>query len=82
MDSNKLYVTTDNGEEKEMEILFTFDSEQYGKSYVLFYDPKDPEATVYGMAYDEEGNLYAVESQEEWEMIEEVFEGYEDGQKD
>ena len=82
MDSNKLFVTTDTGEEKEMEILFTVDLDQFGKSYVPFYDPQDPEATVYAMSYDEEGNLNAVESEEEWSVIEEVLEGYQDGQQD
>lgn len=82
MDSNKLFVTTDTGEEKEMEILFTVDLDQFGKSYVLFFDPEDPDATVYAMSYDEDGNLNAIESEEEWGVIEEVLEGYEDGQQD
>ena len=80
MDSNKLFVTLDNGEEKEMEILFTVDLDQFGKSYVLFLDPEDPEATVYAMSYDEDGNLNAIESDEEWGVIEEVLEGYQDGE--
>ena len=79
MDTNKLFVTTDDGQEKEMEILFTFDSDEYGKSYVLFLDPLDREGTVYAMSYDDRGNLNQVETDEEWEMIEEVFEGYQDG---
>ena len=79
MDTNKLFVTTDDGQEKEMEILFTFDSDEYGKSYVLFFDPADPEGTVFAMSYDDAGNLNQVESEEEWTMIEEVFEGYQDG---
>ncbi|MBR0473684.1 MAG: DUF1292 domain-containing protein [Erysipelotrichaceae bacterium] len=80
MDSNKLFVTLDSGEEKEMEILFTVDLDQFGKSYVLFFDPEDPEATVYAMSYDEDGNLNAIESDEEWGVIEEVLEGYQDGE--
>lgn len=79
MDTNKLFVTTDDGQEKEMEILFTFDSDEYGKSYVLFFDPQDREGTVFVMSYDDDGNLNQVETEEEWAMIEEVFEGYQDG---
>ena len=79
MDTNTLFVTTDDGQEKKMEILFTFDSDEYGKSYVLFLDPEDAEGTVYAMSYDEKGNLFQVESSAEWDMIEEVFEGYQDG---
>lgn len=78
MDSKTLYITTDTGEEKEMEILFTFDSEEYGKSYVLFIDPKDEEGTVWAMSYDEEGNLLNVEDDSEWEMIEEVLGAFQD----
>lgn len=78
MDDRKIFVTLSNGEEKEMEIYFTFDDDQRGKSYVLFFDPQDKEGTVYAMSYDEEGNLEAVETEEEWEMIEEVYEGFND----
>ena len=35
MDTNTLFVTTEDGQEKQMEILFTFDSDEYGKSYVF-----------------------------------------------
>ncbi len=74
MDSDKLFVTTDDGQEKEMKIYFTFDSEQFGKQYVLFYDPQDQDGTVFAMSYDDDGNLEAVENEEEWAMIEEMFE--------
>lgn len=80
MDSNTLYITTDQGEEKEMNILFTFDSEQYGKSYVLFYQ-EGQEEEIFCMSYDEDGNLNAVEDEEEWEMIEEVLEVYQNGEE-
>ncbi len=76
-DSNILYVTTDDGQEKVMNILFTFGSKEYGKSYVLFYDPDDKDKTVYARAYDEDGNRFAVEAEEEWDMIEEVLESFE-----
>lgn len=83
MDTNTLFVTTEDGQERQMEILFTFDSEEFGKSYVLFLDPNDEEGTVYTMSYDEEGNLYQVETEAEWDLISEVFEGFKDGtQKD
>ncbi len=73
MDSNVIYITAENGEEIAMEVLFTFDSDEFKKSYVLFHNPNDKEGTVYTMSYDEAGNLYEVETDAEWEMIEEVF---------
>ncbi|MBO4219062.1 MAG: DUF1292 domain-containing protein [Erysipelotrichaceae bacterium] len=77
MDENKITVTTEDGTEREMTIYFTFHSDEFGKSYVVFYDEQDPEAQAYAMSYDEEGNLEAVENENEWEMIEEVFEVFE-----
>ena len=79
MDSKTFFITTDDGQEKQMKILFTFDSDEFGKSYVFFYDPED-EDEIYAMSYDEEGNLNQVEekSEEEWEMLREVFEAFED----
>ena len=39
LDSNSLYVTDELGNEKRMEILFTFEDEEHGKKYVVFADP-------------------------------------------
>ena len=62
LESNKILITEEDGTETEMEILFTFDDDARGKSYVLFTDPKD-----------EEGEMEPVEDPDEWSMIEEVF---------
>jgi len=74
MDDNKIYITTADNQEKEMTILFTFDSEEYGKSYVLFYDEESNDDEVFCMSYDEHGNLNQVSDDAEWEMIEEMLE--------
>ena len=39
LDTSSLYVTDENGNEKRMEILFTFDDEEKGNKYVVFEDP-------------------------------------------
>lgn len=75
---NKLFVTTEDGQELEMEILFTFDSEEFGKSYVYFFNPEDEEGEVGVMSYDEEGNLENITDEKEWDMIEEVFDTFMD----
>ena len=36
LESNKILITEEDGTETEMEILFTFDDDARGKSYVLF----------------------------------------------
>jgi uncharacterized protein YrzB (UPF0473 family) len=69
----KLIVIDEQGNETEMEILFTFNSDEYGKQYVLFVDPSVEDGDVYASSYDDEGNLNIVEDEAEWAMIEEVL---------
>lgn len=73
LDSNSLYVKDENGNEKRMTILFTFDNEVTKKQYVVFQDPGQDEDEVYASAYDENGQLLPIETDEEWEMVEEVI---------
>ncbi|MBQ4253800.1 MAG: DUF1292 domain-containing protein [Erysipelotrichaceae bacterium] len=80
MDNEKtLYITLDDGSEAAMEIVFTFDSPDGEKEYVLFRDPKDEEGQVWAMVYND-GNLYEIETEEEWEMAEEMLALYNDGE--
>ena len=44
MDVNKIQVIDDDGNEFEFDVLFTFDSEDTGKKYVLYYDANDEDA--------------------------------------
>ena len=64
LDSNSLYVTDELGNEKRMEILFTFEDEEHGKKYVVFADPDVESEEVFASAYDDAGNLLPVESDE------------------
>lgn len=76
MNDDKIFVTTDDGQEKEMTILFTFDAEEYGKQYVLFYDDNSSNDEVFAMSYDDQGNLLPIEDDQEWEMVNEMLEVY------
>lgn len=76
MDSDTIIITDDNGNEKEFGVLFTFNSDEFEKSYVLYYDLGEDESEVYSSIYDEEGHLCPVETKEEWDMIEEVFQAF------
>lgn len=79
------YITliNENGDEELFEILLTFDSDEFERSYVLFYpvgesEDGDEEGIVHAYAYipTEDGGLgelLPVETDEEWDMIEEVF---------
>lgn len=68
-------MVNDEGVETECELLFTFDSEETGKSYMCYTDNTlDDEGNimVYGATFDpneEEFNLSPLESEEEWTII-------------
>ena len=70
MNENKIFIMNDDGKEVEMNILLTFDD------YVVVYDAKD-EDSLYAFIYDEEGNLFAVEDEEELAMVDEVISAFE-----
>lgn len=86
LDENQLTVIDENGNELLCEILFTFDSDDYNKSYVVYYpagaenEDEDEEGNVdlHVSAYipgenNEGGELLPVETDAEWDMIEEVI---------
>ncbi|MEG0366912.1 MAG: DUF1292 domain-containing protein, partial [Coprobacillus sp.] len=72
----KIQVVDENGKELEFDVLFTFNSEENGKKYVLYYDATEEAPQVFSSIYDDEGNLFPIETPEEWEMIEEVFSSF------
>ncbi len=72
MDANKIKVFDEEGKEKEFDILFTYEDDETGKNYVLYYDNEDG-SEVFASSFDEEGHLFPIEDSEEWDKIEEVF---------
>ena len=67
---NTLFIVDEEGKEIQMNIYFTFDMND--KQYVVVYE-KDNQDTLYSFTYDEQGNLYPVDNEEELSMIEEVI---------
>ena len=74
-------IINDKGEEVECEILFTFDSDETKKSYMTYTDDsEDAEGNtqVYASIYDPTGedlNLYPIETEREWQIIQEILNG-------
>jgi uncharacterized protein YrzB (UPF0473 family) len=76
-------VVDDNGNEQLCEVLFTFESEDFGKSYVLYYpigadENEEEEIEIHASAFTpseegEDGELMPIETDEEWAMIEEML---------
>lgn len=76
LDDKKIVVVDDNENEIEMEILFTFDNEEFNRQYVLYINPNEESGEVYASAYTEDGELLEISDENEWEMIESVFEAF------
>lgn len=81
-DHEMITLVDDEGNETLYEILLTIDGqEEFNKNYVLLYPagvPEDEDVELQAYAYLEnedgsEGELLQIETDEEWNMIEEVF---------
>lgn len=76
MDENIIVITDDDGNEVEFEILFTFDNEENGNSYVVYFDPNEDEPKAQASIYTDDGQLLPIETPDEWELVEEVFQAF------
>lgn len=74
-------VVDEDGNESLYQVLFTFESEDFGKNYVLIYpsgatDDDDIELQAYSYVESEDGtagDLQPIETEEEWDMVDEVL---------
>ena len=72
-------VINDEGKEIECEVLFTFDSDETNKSYIVYTDnTKDEEGNlkVYANTYDPTGKeqeLKPITEDKEWQVIENIL---------
>lgn len=74
---NQLIIIDEEGNEIVCEIIFTFDSEATGKKYVIFQAVDDDSGEVGAASYIEkdngEGELEPIETEEEWELIQDAL---------
>lgn len=75
MQDDHIIITDDNGVESIFKILFTYDNEDRNFSYVLFYSEENPEDII-AMKYNDDGELFEIESDEEYDEVEEVLNTY------
>ena len=82
MEEMSFKTLNDNGEEVECQVIFTFESEETGKSYIAFtdgtIDEEDGCTKIYAnvIEYDEDGNtatLRGIETEEEYGVIEYIL---------
>lgn len=73
-------VTDEAGKEIECEVLFTFESDETKKNYMVYTDNTTDEAgntKVYASIYnpnEEETKLIPIETEKEWKIIETILE--------
>lgn len=77
MDTETMTIIDEEGNEVLYEIVLTFKSDETKKSYVIYKLPGDDNDEVFASSYNEEnedgGELKPIESDEEWDMVEEVL---------
>ncbi|MEI4769461.1 DUF1292 domain-containing protein [Psychrobacillus sp. FJAT-51614] len=76
-------IVDENGNEQLCNVLFTFESEEFGKSYVLYYpigaeEDENEEIEIHASSFTpnengEDGDLLPIETEPEWDMIEEML---------
>ena len=79
MENNTFKVVNDQGVEITCDILFTFDSDETKKSYIVYTDNSkddDGNTQVYASIYDpkmENLKLEPIETEPEWKIIETIL---------
>ena len=80
MKKNTFTMINQNGEEKVFDVLFTYESEETNKNYIVYTDQSKDDAgniQVYASTYDPNdptSPLGAVETEKEWKVIETILE--------
>ena len=79
-EKNRFTVLDENGQEVVCEILFTFNSEETKKDYIVYTDNTTDEEgniKVYASIFDpkaEKTELIPIETEREWKIIETILE--------
>ncbi|WP_343070745.1 DUF1292 domain-containing protein [Bacillus sp. REN10] len=82
-DEKQITIIDENGNEQLCEVLFTFDSDEFEKSYVLYFpvgaeEDENEEIEIHASSFipaedGQDGELMPIESDEEWDLIEEML---------
>lgn len=75
----KFKITDENGKELECEVLFTFESDETQKNYIVYTDnttDDEGHTKVYASIYEPDSetlNLTPIETEKEWKIIETIL---------
>ena len=83
-EQERIIIPDENGEEHLFEVLCKFDVDETGYSYITLTpveQSEEEEVEVYAFRYEEEGEdgeesdlkLFPIESDEEWDIVEEML---------
>ncbi|MCT8139569.1 DUF1292 domain-containing protein [Anaerobacillus sp. CMMVII] len=89
----RIVIPDENGDEHLFDVLFTFDVDETGKSYMVLVDAGDAESDdeemeVHAFRYEETGEgdddlqLFPIETDEEWDIVEEMLNTFQEGEDD
>jgi uncharacterized protein YrzB (UPF0473 family) len=90
-EKERIIIPDENGEEHLFEVLFTFDVDQTNQSYIAVVpieQSEEEEVEVYAFRYEEKEkedndlSLFPIESDDEWEMVEEMLHTLAEEEKD
>ena len=87
---NKIVIINEKGKEVEYEVLFTFESDETERNYIVYTDNKKDKkgntkvyASIYKEDKDGKTEMLPIESEKEWKVIETILESIQnDGKKD
>jgi uncharacterized protein YrzB (UPF0473 family) len=75
-EDKRLEVIDENGDTQIFEIILTFHSDSFDKSFVIYKEPGESDE-AFAASFKEEnpdgGQLEAITDDEEWDMVEEVL---------
>lgn len=80
LNDNQIEIYDEKGNKYLMEILFTFESEDYGATYAFIYDKSNPDEVIL-MKYKDDGSIEEVTNEEELNMGSEVLKAYNEDPK-
>lgn len=86
-EKNLFTVIDENGEEVTCEVLFTFNSEETKKDYMVYTDnttDEDGNVKVYASIFnpnEEKTELIPIETEREWKIIETILESIQEENK-
>jgi len=82
MEPEIIYIPDEEGNEEEFEVIMKFELDGDGRKYIMVVPvnggegDEEGEEEVYAFRYEEDGdelNLYTIEDEEEWQIVEETF---------